>query len=51
MSSTFQAVVRSPNLTGLGYLPDLTPFRNEERLIGINAGVLVFFVADDLPDS
>ena len=41
MSSTRHAVVRSPNFTGLGYLPDLTPLRNDVRPMGINAGVLV----------
>ncbi len=41
MSSTFQAVVRSPSFTGLGYLPDLTPFRNEVRPMGINAGIFL----------
>ena len=39
MSSTRHAVVRSPNFTGLGYLPDLTPFRNEVRPIGNKAGI------------
>jgi len=39
MSSTRQAVVRSPNFTGFGYLPDLTPFKNEVLPIGIKAGV------------
>lgn len=39
MSSIRHAVVRSPNLTGLGYLPDLTPLRNDVLPIGINAGI------------
>ena len=39
MSSTFQAVVRSPSFTGCGYLPDLTPFRNDVLPTGINGGV------------
>ncbi|MGZ5018694.1 MAG: hypothetical protein ACXV8U_23240 [Methylobacter sp.] len=39
MSSTFQAVVRVPSLTGLGYLPDLTPAHQVDLLTGINAGI------------
>ena len=39
ISSTRQAVVRSPSFTGLGYLPDLTPFKNDVRPIGSKAGV------------
>lgn len=35
MSSTRQAVVLDPSLTGFGYLPDLIPFHHEERLTGI----------------
>ncbi len=39
MSSTFQAVVLSPSFTGFGYLPDLTPAKNELRETGIIGGV------------
>jgi hypothetical protein len=44
MSLTRQAVVRSLSFTSLGYLPDLTPLKNDERLIGIKAGVFVFLL-------
>jgi hypothetical protein len=44
MSSTRQAVVLSPNFTGLGYFPDLTPFRNDDRAMGSSAGVLFFLL-------
>lgn len=44
MSSIFQAVVRSPSFTGLGYFPDLTPARNDDRLMGIRAWMLVFLL-------
>jgi len=37
ISAFFQAVVLSPNLTGLGYLPDLTPARKVDRPTG-NSG-------------
>ena len=43
MSSTRHAVVLSPNFTGLGYFPDLTPFRNDVRPMGINAGMPLDF--------
>jgi len=39
ISSTFQAVVRSPSFIGRGYLPDFTPFKNVVRLTGISAGI------------
>jgi hypothetical protein len=42
MSSTRQAVVRSPNFTGLGYFPDLTPFCHDERQMGRIGLVLLF---------
>jgi hypothetical protein len=42
MSSTFHAVVRSPSFTGFGYLPDLTPFKNDVRPMGISAGMFLF---------
>ena len=44
MSPTLQAVVRSPNLTGLGYFPDFTPFKNDVRPIGIKAGMFCFLL-------
>jgi hypothetical protein len=39
MSSERQATERSPNLTGLGYFPDLTPFKNVVRPMGRMAGM------------
>lgn len=39
MSSTRQAVVRAPSLTGDGYLPDLTPAHHEDLLTGMIGGV------------
>jgi hypothetical protein len=39
MSERRQAFVRSPSFTGFGYLPDLTPFRNVVRPMGISAGI------------
>ena len=45
MSDTRQAVVRSDNLTGLGYLPDLQPFNQVERLTGTIAGIGGFALA------
>jgi len=39
MSCTFQAVVLSPSFTGFGYLPDLTPFSQDVRPMGIIGGI------------
>ncbi len=39
MSSTLQAVVLSPSFIDFGYLPDLTPLRNDVLLIGRIAGM------------
>jgi hypothetical protein len=39
MSSTLQAVVLEPSLTGLGFFPYLTPAHHAELLTGMSAGI------------